>query len=129
MQVTQAAWVYDPRTGERVSIRAAFGSDELFVPIAPGNRHYDAVMAAEAGGLVIADDPPPPFVEPARFVPKLTIVDRLIAAGKLEDALALLGSNVAMKARWDAATAIASDDPHMRAALGAIGADPDAILG
>jgi hypothetical protein len=68
--------------------------------------------------------PPPPPV----YVSRLTVVDRLIAAGKLADALAALASDPVIEARWNAATEIATDDPTARALLAAVGADPDVIL-
>lgn len=52
---------------------------------------------------------------------KLTIVDRLIALGKLSDALTGLNSDATKKARWDAATEIAIDDADVIAVLTAIG--------
>lgn len=67
---------------------------------------------------------------PARhLVPKLLVVDRLIAAGKLSDAVAALAaSSLAIQQRWAAASQIYSDDPDALALLAAIGADPETIL-
>lgn len=67
---------------------------------------------------------------PDRYlVPKLVVVDRLIAAGKLAAAVAALaGASLATQQRWAAAGQIYSDDPDALALLAAIGADPDAIL-
>jgi len=67
---------------------------------------------------------------PARwFVPKLVIVERLEAAGKLAQAVAALeGSSLAVQQRWAAAVEIHNDDPDALALLIAIAADPEAIL-
>ena len=38
------------------SIKATINGVEMFVPLAPGNRHYQAIMeAVEAGELVIVE--------------------------------------------------------------------------
>lgn len=63
-----------------------------------------------------------------KMISKLTIVDRMIAAGKIEAAMAALSSEPVAKFRWDAAQEIASNDPQVRALLSAIGANPDEIL-
>ena len=62
------------------------------------------------------------------YIPKLIIIDRLIALDKLPDALAVLNSDATKKARWDAATEIATDDSDVIMVLAAIGIDPDAVL-
>lgn len=42
--------------GDNDTIRATIDGTEMNVPVAPGNRHYDAIMkAVEAGTLTIAD--------------------------------------------------------------------------
>ena len=42
--------------GNNVSIKATINGVELFVPLAPGNRHYDEIMKqVAAGDLTIAD--------------------------------------------------------------------------
>lgn len=85
---------------------------------------------------------PAPVAPPAPLpydVPKLLVVDRLIAAGKLRDARAALKLGVAdskitnddelaLRERWEAARVIASDDAEARGLFSAIGADPDVIL-
>lgn len=63
-----------------------------------------------------------------RLIPKLAIVDRLDAAGLLDAALDAIEADRRTKARWDAASEIANDDPTALALLAAIGADPAAIL-
>lgn len=62
------------------------------------------------------------------LVPKLVIIDRLIAVGLLDVALAALAADVVAKARWDAATAVYTDDATAIALMTAIGADPTVIL-
>lgn len=71
-------------------------------------------------------------------VPQLLVVRRLIAAGKLRDALAALqldapaekltDAELALRESWRAASAINSDDPDALALLAAIRADPSVIL-
>jgi hypothetical protein len=52
MTITSAQYVN--RMGQPSSIKATIDGTEWSVPLAPGNRHYDAIMAAvEAGTLVI----------------------------------------------------------------------------
>ena len=42
--------------GQPSSIKATIDGVECFVPLAPGNRHYDEIMRqVEAGTLVIQD--------------------------------------------------------------------------
>ncbi len=66
---------------------------------------------------------------PARWlVPKLTIVDRLIAAGQDDAAFQALAADARKQRRWDAATDVWSDDADALALLAAIGADPAVIL-
>jgi hypothetical protein len=68
---------------------------------------------------------------PSRWlVPKLALVDRLIAAGKMDAATAALNdpANATVKARWDACIEVWSDDPAAVALLSAIGADASAVL-
>lgn len=67
--------------------------------------------------------------EPPYEVRKLLIIDRLVSAGLFEAAIAVLGGpgDLAYE-RWQAATAISSQDAEVRALLSAIGADPDVIL-
>ena len=54
MTITSAQYVNSPMTGQPDCIKATIDGTEWSVPLAPGNRHYDAIMAAvEAGTLVI----------------------------------------------------------------------------
>lgn len=55
MEITFAQYVAD-LDGNNISIRATIDGVEMFVPIAPGNRHYQAIMeAVEAGELIIQE--------------------------------------------------------------------------
>ncbi|OGV36148.1 MAG: hypothetical protein A2020_12145 [Lentisphaerae bacterium GWF2_45_14] len=60
-------------------------------------------------------------VDEKTFISKLVLTDRLIALGKLSDALNALNSDTVKKARWDASTEIAIDDADVIAVLTAIG--------
>ncbi len=68
------------------------------------------------------------ILDDVKYIPKLVIVDRLIALGKLADALTALNSDVEKKARWDAATQIALDDADVIAVLTALGIDASQVL-
>jgi len=87
-----------------------------------------AVEMTEAEIAEFEASRPAPLPAPPRYVPKLLIVDRLIAAGQADAALAALAADPITKLRWDAAVEIAADDPSARALLAGIGADPDVIL-
>ena len=64
-----------------------------------------------------------------RMIPKGIIVERLIAAGKIDAARAALAQiSVADQERWNAKPAVYADDPRALALLRAIGADPAVIL-
>jgi hypothetical protein len=54
MNITSAQ--YATNTGAIVGINATIDGQEWSVPLTPGNRHYEALMAAvEAGTLVIQE--------------------------------------------------------------------------
>jgi hypothetical protein len=54
MTITSAQHVNE--MGQPSSIKATIDGTEWSVPLAPGNRHYEAIMAAvEAGTLVIQE--------------------------------------------------------------------------
>lgn len=56
MTITSAQYVNSPMTGQPSGIRATIDGNECFVPLAPGNRHYDEIMRqVEAGTLVIQE--------------------------------------------------------------------------
>lgn len=77
--------------------------------------------------------------KPRRWeVPKLLIIERLRDAGRLREAAAALkigadmrdltDAELALRLRWESATAINSDDPDALALCAAIRADPAVIL-
>lgn len=88
------------------------------VPAAPNDAR------ATWNGSAWVEPPPPPHL-----VPKLLVVERLAAAGRLATARqALNAADDLTRERWDAAKEIASDDTQVRGFLTAIGTDPDVIL-
>ena len=104
---------------------------------------------ARAGGMdavsIIEPPPPPepaapadPGLAPPPLIPKLLVVERIGAAGKLRDARAALkigrpddelsDAELLLRERWEAAATIAQDDAQLRGFLATLGLDPDAIL-
>jgi hypothetical protein len=56
MNITSAKYLTDGITNENCSIKATVDGQELFVPLAEGNRHYDEIMRqVEAGELTIEE--------------------------------------------------------------------------
>ena len=56
MTITSAQYVNSPMTGQPGGISATIDGQEWSVPLTPGNRHYDAIMAqVDAGDLVIQE--------------------------------------------------------------------------
>jgi hypothetical protein len=56
MTITSAQYANSPMTGQASSIKATIDGQDWSVPLTPGNRHYEALMAAvEAGTLVIQE--------------------------------------------------------------------------
>tara|TARA_R100001510_G_C7499750_1_gene103936 strand:- start:13 stop:198 length:186 start_codon:yes stop_codon:yes gene_type:complete len=56
MNITSAQYVLSSISGENASIKAVIDGEHFSVPLAPGNRHYDEIMAqVEAGTLTIED--------------------------------------------------------------------------
>jgi len=54
MNITSAQYCNDSMTGQPCSIKAAIDGQEMSVPLAAGNRHYDEIMRqVDAGELVI----------------------------------------------------------------------------
>lgn len=110
-------------------------------PPMPGVNDADPAPLAAAVVLVNVDGkdvPMPPEIAaaipseapaPVRWaVPKLVLVDRLIAAGLAANASAALNGAPIAKMRFDAAVEIYSDDADARGFLAAIGGDPDQLL-
>jgi len=55
MNITNAQY-YNNLDGNQSGVKATVDGEELLVPIAPGNRHYDEIMRQVAAGtLTIAD--------------------------------------------------------------------------
>ena len=94
----------------------------MTIPVDPANRHYQRLVADN----VNID----PYLETEvpHEVSKLTIVDRLEAAGLRTAAKAALSANEYQKDRWDSAAVIRSDDQTVRTLLISIDANPDDIL-
>lgn len=56
MNITSAKYLKDEKTNENSSIKATIDGEELFIPLAVGNRHYDEIMKqVEAGELTIEE--------------------------------------------------------------------------
>ena len=56
MNITSAAHVMDPMTGNPTSIQATIDGQLMSVPLDPANRHYAEIMRqVEAGELVVAE--------------------------------------------------------------------------
>lgn len=102
-------------------------ADGACVPPDDANADWRAYQAWLAGGN--QPDPADVPVAPPRLVDKGTITERLIAAGKLEAALAALAAlPVADQQRWANKPAIHATDARARALIAAIGLNPDEIL-
>ena len=56
MTITSAKYVKDSFSGANAFISSTIDGQEWSVPLTPGNRHYDAIMAqVDAGDLVIQE--------------------------------------------------------------------------
>tara|TARA_X000001036_G_scaffold404147_1_gene411233 strand:+ start:1149 stop:1334 length:186 start_codon:yes stop_codon:yes gene_type:complete len=56
MNITSAKYIKEPTLGIVSTIKATIDDEELFVPLAEGNRHYDEIMRqVEAGELTIEE--------------------------------------------------------------------------
>ena len=54
INITNARYFSD--NGSNVSINATIDGQELSVPLAPGNRHYDEIMRQVAAGTLTIQD-------------------------------------------------------------------------
>lgn len=88
----------------------------------------EATADEKAAAQAVIDSAGVSILDDIVYIPKLTIVGRLIALGKLSDALTALNSDATKKARWNAATEIATDDADVIAVLTAIGIEPSTVL-
>lgn len=52
MTITSAQYVNSPFTGQPSIIKATVDGEGLFVPLAPGNRHYDEIMRQVSNGTL-----------------------------------------------------------------------------
>lgn len=56
IKFTSVKYQKDSITGENVSLRVILDGEEMFVPLAEGNRHYDEIMRqVEAEELIIEE--------------------------------------------------------------------------
>ena len=56
IEITSAKYLKDGISDENSSIKATIDGQELFVPLAEGNRHYDEIMRqVDAGELTIEE--------------------------------------------------------------------------
>ena len=56
INITSAKYLKDEKTNENSSIKATIDGEEMFVPLAEGNRHYDEIMRqVEVGELTIEE--------------------------------------------------------------------------
>ena len=88
----------------------------------------EATNEEKAAAQAVIDAADLSILANVKYISKLAIVDRLIALGKLSDAMTALNSDATKKARWDAATEIATDDVDVIAVLTACGVDYTQVL-
>ena len=56
LNITSAKYIADTVTSENASIEIVVGEDKIWVPITPGNRHYDEIMRQVAAGTLTIQD-------------------------------------------------------------------------
>jgi len=56
MNITSAQYVLGQVSGQNASINAVVDGENLSVPLAPGNRHYDEIMRQQSEGLLTIQD-------------------------------------------------------------------------
>ena len=56
INITSAKYIKDEKTNENSSIKATIDGQELFVPLAEGNRHYDEIMRQVAAGELTIEE-------------------------------------------------------------------------
>jgi hypothetical protein len=134
----------DLKVGENIIPYANFfiwSDDELAahdcyrveLPATPAGKLRTKYNFARVDGVVQAvceyEDAPPTIPPPPPRIPKLLLIDRLIAAGKLEVAYAGLGGpGQPLYERWQASQTVDPMNHDVRALLSAIGCDIDAML-
>ena len=56
MEITNARYITNGMTNENSNINCLIDGKNSYVPLTPGNRHYDEIMRqVDAGTLTIAD--------------------------------------------------------------------------
>ena len=55
MNITLAQYVANPES-ENCAIKATIDGEDMFVPLAPGNRHYAEIMRQQSEGLLTIAD-------------------------------------------------------------------------
>ena len=55
INITSAQYTQDTETNQNVSIKATIDGRELYVPLDPDNRHYQAIQEWVAEGNTIAE--------------------------------------------------------------------------
>tara|TARA_R100000773_G_scaffold29055_1_gene24930 strand:- start:1035 stop:1223 length:189 start_codon:yes stop_codon:yes gene_type:complete len=56
MNITSVKYLKDGISDENSSIKATIDGQELFVPLAEGNRHYDEIMRQVAAGELTIEE-------------------------------------------------------------------------
>ena len=56
MTITSAQYRNDALSNELSCIKATIDGQEVFVPLDPGNRHYDEIMRQVAAGTLTIED-------------------------------------------------------------------------
>ena len=56
INITSAQYLQSGMTGENSGIKVVIDDQILFVPLAPGNRHYDEIMRQVAAGTLTIQD-------------------------------------------------------------------------
>jgi len=56
MNITSAQYLSGLISGSNVLIKATIDGEEMFVPLAPGNMHYDEIMRQVAAGTLTIQD-------------------------------------------------------------------------
>lgn len=96
---------------------------------APTEDPFVERLARSGEDAVYEDEPPAAPPPERRLVDKGVITERIIAAGKLREALAALATlSLEDQQRWANKAAVYADDERARGLLAHIGLDPDVIL-
>lgn len=109
---------------ETLAADSGFGAKQI------DDGTYELTVPTQWAGAVRKADPkrkPPP---PPRTVPKSLVMDRLIEAGKMNEAFSAFMADPALFARWFSPDrqVVNSDDVDIVSFLKSLNVDPDAIL-